>query len=377
MTAIAETDTVDGQAGMPPPRQNPDLIGHEAAERTLLDAYRSERLSHAWLICGPRGIGKATLAYRFARFLLGRGRPASGGLFGNLPADDPETLYVDPANPLFHRVAGGGHADLMVVERGFTDDTRQKMRTEIVVADVRRIGGFLGMTPAEGGWRVVVIDAADEMNPSAMNAVLKVLEEPPPQSVLLLVCHNPGRLLPTVRSRCRRLVLNPLPSTAVAGLLTRYEPGLDVADALALASLAEGSVGRALALAGEGGLSLYRELLGLLSTLPNIDIAALHEFADRLSRPSADSAFRTVTELLQNWLGRLIRAGAVATMGDGAPNDAESALTARLLAAGGLERWLEVWEKTTILLARTDGANLDRKSVILHAVLTIDKAARG
>lgn len=377
MTDIEETGTADGQAGIPPPRQNPDLIGHEAAERTLLDAYRSERLSHAWLICGPRGIGKATLAYRFARFLLGQGGPASGGLFGDLPTADPENLYVDPGNPLFHRVAAGGHADLMVVERGFSDDTRQKLRTEIVVADVRRIGSFLAMTPAEGGWRVVVIDAADEMNPSAMNAVLKVLEEPPPQSVLLLVCHNPGRLLPTVRSRCRRLVLNPLPSAAVAGLLTRFDPGLDAADALALARLAEGSVGRALTLAGESGLDLYRDLLGLLSTLPNLDIPALHEFADRLSRPAADSAFRTVTELLQNWLGRLIRAGAVATTDDWAQNDAESALTARLLAAGGLERWLEVWEKITTLLARTDGANLDRKSVILHAVLTIDKAARG
>lgn len=372
-----ETDALDGPAGIPPPRLNPGLVGHEAAERALLDAFRSERLSHAWLICGPRGIGKATLAYRFARFLLGQGGAATGGLFGSLPAAVPETLYVDPASPLFRRVAAGGHADLMVVERGFTDDTRQKLRTEIVVADVRRIGGFLAMTPAEGGWRVVIVDAADEMNPSAMNAVLKVLEEPPPRSVLLLVCHNPGRLLPTVRSRCRRLVLNPLGEEAVAGLLTRFDPAMAAADALALARLAEGSVGRALTLAGEGGLDLYRDLIGLLSTLPNLDILALHTFADRLSRPAADSAFRTVTELLQNWLGRLIRAGAAATAGGGMQNEAETALAARLLAAGGLERWLEVWEKITTLLARTDGANLDRKSVILNAVLTIDKAGRG
>ncbi len=159
MTDADETDALDGQAGILPPRQNPYLVGHEAAERALLDAFRSERLSHAWLISGPRGIGKATLAYRFARFLLGHGGPASGGLFGTLPAATADTLHVDPDSPLFRRVAAGGHADLMVVERGFTDDARQKLRTEIVVADVRRIGGFLAMTPAEGGWRVVIVDA--------------------------------------------------------------------------------------------------------------------------------------------------------------------------------------------------------------------------
>jgi len=379
--AMDGTDSIDGKAGVPPPRHNPDLVGHEAAERELLDAFLSERLSHAWLICGPRGIGKATLAYRFARFLLARGRPAAGGsLFGPGPtAVAPDTLFVDPANPLFRRVAAGGHADLMVVERGYADDSRQKLRSEIVVADVRRIGGFLAMTPAEGGWRVVIVDAADEMNPSAMNAVLKVLEEPPPQSVLLLVCHNPGRLLPTVRSRCRRLVLNPLSPEAVAGLLTRHEPALAPADALALARLADGSIGRALTLAEEEGLTLYRDLMALLATLPNLDIPGLHAFADRLSRPTADGAFRTVTELLQNWLGRLIRAGAAGPTATAAetPGETESALTARLVGSGGLERWLEVWEKITTLLARTDGANLDRKSVILHAVLTIDKAARG
>jgi len=125
-----------------------------------------------------------------------------------------------------------------------------------------------------------------------------------------------------------------------------------------------------------GGWPAKPHLIALLSTSPP-RIPALHEFADRLSRPTADSAFRTVTELLRNWLGRLIRSGAAATAGGGTQNDAESALTARLLAAGGLERWLEVWEKITTLLARTDGANLDRKSVILNAVLTIDKAARG
>jgi DNA polymerase-3 subunit delta' len=198
---------------VPTPRQNPELFGHAAAERRLLDAWASGRLPHAWLICGPRGIGKATLAYRFARFLLKAG-DATGG------SGRPASLASDPQDPVFRRVAAGGHADLLTVERGW-DKKRERRRGEIIVDDVRDVGAFLRLTPAEGGWRVVVVDSADEMNPNAANAILKVLEEPPRRAALLLVSHAPGRLLPTIRSRCCRLVLKPLAEDAVARLVRR------------------------------------------------------------------------------------------------------------------------------------------------------------
>jgi DNA polymerase-3 subunit delta' len=361
---------------IPTPRKNAELLGHLSAERAMLNAFRSGRLSHAWLICGPRGIGKATLAFRFARFLLSQ---ASGGpgLFAAgsaLPEEPAENLYISPDSPVFHRIAAHAHADLMTVERGFSDAAKTKPRAEIVVDDVRRIGPFLSMTPAEGGWRIVLVDGADLMNRNAMNAVLKVLEEPPPQSLLLLTCHNPGRLLPTVRSRCRMLTLNPLDDDVVSMLLRRLVPETSPEDATELAKLSDGSIGRAVTLAEEGGLELYRDLMDLLGTLPRIDIAALHAFADRLSRPNADNAYRTVTELLLNWLARLIRQGVGAGEGEG---KYETALAARLIGQGGLDRWLQVWEKITLLLARADRINLDRKQVILNAVLAIETAARG
>src|SRR5579885_1857225 len=244
----------DGRAPagpIPPPRENPDLVGHEAGEATLLACYRSGRLPHAWLITGPRGIGKATLAFRFARFLLAGG--ASSG----------EGLALSPGHPAFRRVASGGHPDLLVVERGY-DPRRRRLRSEIVVADTRAIATFLRLTPAEDGWRVVILDGADAMNRNASNAVLKILEEPPERCVLLLVSENPGRLLPTIRSRCRRLALKPLARAQVEEAIIRLRPDIGGEDARRAAQLAHGSIGRALELATTGGLALYRDLTMLL-----------------------------------------------------------------------------------------------------------------
>jgi len=353
------------------PRLNPALIGHDAAERTFLDAWNSGRLAHAWLICGPKGIGKATLAYRIARFVLAGGGEG-GGLFGG----GPESLAIGTDHPVFRRVASGGHADLKVVERGWTDDKKTKLRSEIVVEDVRGVGGFLALTPGEGGWRVVVVDAADEMNRNSANAILKLLEEPPRNALLLLVSHSPGRLLPTIRSRCRRLTLPPLGEGEVARLLAAQRPDLAAADVTALARLGEGSIGKALALAAEGGLDLYRDLVGMLATLPRLDVPALHALADRVARPDAEAAWRTVTELFGWWLARLVRAGGRREIGLAEAVPGEAAVMARLLAAAGLERWLEVWEKVTFLFARTDAVNLDRKQALLTAFLAVERLAR-
>jgi DNA polymerase-3 subunit delta' len=364
----------------PAPRENPDFVGHTGAEAVLLDAYYSHRLPHAWLICGPRGIGKATLAYRFARFVLAR-KPGmvegAGGLFGeSLAPARPETLELAPGDPVFRRVAGGGHADLRTVERS-SDKKTGKLRSVIVVDDVRGIGDFLSLTPAEGGWRVVIIDAADDMNRNAANAVLKVLEEPPPRALLLLVSHNPGRLLPTIRSRCRRLVLKALSEEAVGALLARYCPELSETDRDDLGWLAEGSIGRGLTMAGIGGVEIYRDLLGLLETLPQLDVAALHRIGDRVGKPGADEAFRTLADLLRLWLSRLILFGARTDAGNDtglAPR--ERALMQRLTGAGDLDRWLQVWEKINDLLARSDGANMDRKQMALNVFLAFENAAR-
>ncbi|PKU23208.1 DNA polymerase III subunit delta' [Telmatospirillum siberiense] len=349
------------------PRTTSELLGHAAAERAFLDAWASGRLAHAWLICGPRGIGKATLAYRIARYVLSGG--GGGGLFGDVPA----TLAIDPAHPVFQRVVSGGHADLKVVERGWTDDKKTRMKSEIPVDDVRGIGGFLSLTPAEGGWRVVIIDAVDELNRSGANAILKILEEPPRNALLLLVSHSPGRLLPTIRSRCRRLVMRPLPEDLVVDLLARHAPQLDAADARAIARLSLGSIGKALSLAGEGGLGLYRDMVGLIGGLPRLDIGALHAFSEKVAK--SDDSFRTLSELFSGWLA----SAASQTGGERGSSEVlagERDLQRRLVKTAGLDRWVEVWEKNNHLFGRADAVNLDRKLVVVNAFLALERLCR-
>jgi DNA polymerase-3 subunit delta' len=378
------TQTTDTE--IPAPRATAALIGHAEAEAAMLAATTANRLPHAWLIGGPPGIGKATLAFRFARFLLSGRAAEAGGLFGA-----PDSLAVERDDPVFQRVASGGHADLLTIERPVVKEDRdkdipldQKRRTrDIPVDEVRRIGPFLRLTPAEGGYRIVVVDQAELMNRNAANAILKVLEEPPRRAVLLLVCNNPGRLLPTIRSRCRRIDLDPLPEAAVADWLGRHVPELSEADRFALARLAEGSIGRARALAAEGGLDLYRRLIELIEPLPKLDMVAVHKLGDQIggAGPAAEAAWRTTTDLLQWWLGRLVRAGAAGTL----PAEVvagEAALMQRLVGdarpggGGRLDRWIEVWEKTGRGLARADGANLDRKNVLIGVFASIQDAAR-
>lgn len=361
---MAKAKDVPEPSSVPLPRLNDYLIGHEAAEQDVLSAHISGRFHHAWLIIGKRGIGKATLAYRIARYLLAHGDSPPSGLFGG-----PETLDIGRDHPVFHRVAQGSHGDLRVVQREW-DEKKKRFRGEIVIDSVRGVGSFLSMTSGEGGWRVVLVDAADDMNEKAANALLKVLEEPPKRAVLLLLAHNPARLLPTIRSRCRRLTLSPLSDDQVEHLMQRYRPDLDLEDSRALARLGEGSIGRALDLADQGGLQLYQGLVGLLKGLPRLDVPALHAFAEKAVR--GDDGFRVTSELLLWWLGRMIAAG-----GRGTPPvevvPGENGLMRALLAAAPLDRWVEVWENLSRLVERAEAVNLDKKQVVISAIGTIDR----
>jgi len=356
----------------PPPRANPDLFGHEAAEAALRRLFAAGRLPHALLLSGPRGIGKATLGFRLARYVLagGAGDASSAGLFSET---NDAGLAIPRDSGTFRRVASGGHADLLTVERAY-DPRRRRLRGEIVVDDAREIAQFLRLTPAEGGWRVVVVDGADEMNRNAANAFLKILEEPPLRALLLLVAHSPGKLLPTIRSRCRRLALAPLAPDIVTRLLARYRPDLPEAETAALTALSAGSIGRALDLAAAGGVELYDAMLALLAREEGIDPARLHGFADRLARADAADAYRAVEELLARLLARLA-VGAARAVTEPAPGR-DSIAIHRLGGRASPARWAELRDEIGQSFTRTDDLNLDKKQTILSAFFAIDAATR-
>src|SRR5258707_9151087 len=257
------------------PRETTDLLGHRAAETALLDAYRSDRIPHAWLIGGAQGIGKATLAYRMARFVLAHRNPLAPSV------QRAETLAVDPSEPVARQIAAEAHGGLMVLERGLND--RGVLRTVITVDETRETISFFGSTAAVEGWRVCIVDTVDELNPNAANALLKILEEPPRQSLFLLVSHAPARALPTILSRCRKLPLRPLSSEDVIRAAARAtdreidDPALSEA-----AAASEGSVARALTLLGGDALKLQQRTAALLATLPRVDPRELHALGDSL-----------------------------------------------------------------------------------------------
>jgi DNA polymerase-3 subunit delta' len=350
------------------PRHANGLLGHAAAERTLLAAWHSGRMPHAWLITGPKGIGKATLAFRFARHVLATaGWPAAA----SPPAAD--SLEMDADDPVFRAVAGFSHPGLLTVERQW-DPKRKAWQGVLTVEAVRAMGRFFSMKAAPGAWRIAIIDAADDMNRSAANAALKIVEEPPERGLVFLVSHAPGGLLPTIRSRCRVLSLQALAEADVAGIVGAQRPDLAPADIAIVARLAEGSPGRALALADSGGAALYREMIALLADLPRLDLARLDEFAGRFARRAADAEFAVTASLMRGWVARLVKA-------EGGPPAAdelvagEGSLMSRLGGQLGLEPRLALWDKVGGLLNRADSAYLDRKQVLVSAFLAIERAA--
>jgi len=372
------------------------LIGHGEAEQVFLRALQRNRMPHAWLITGPRGVGKATLAYRMTRRLLSDMPPQAAvetdtdsfALFDEAPAAptaesglSEDSLDMAPDHPIFRRVIAQSHPDLRVLQRRVNEKTG-KMRSEILVEDVRDVLDFLHLKPSESRWRVVIIDAADDLNRNAANAILKMLEEPAARTVLILVSHAPGSLLPTIRSRCRRLTLAPLEDGVLRRALSERCPDSDPVDLQAALALAAGSLGQGITLLEQNGLTIFRLVTGVIGSWPNFNASHLHQLGDRLSARGGEGDFDLAVQALDWWLKRLCRQLALMAAGD-MPQQTQSelfpgemALMERCRQTASLDRWIELWEKLNRLFARVASVNLDRKQAWIAGCLAIEAVGR-
>lgn len=362
---LPEADRLEGFAH---PRHVSEYFGNQEAEQTLLDGYSSNRLHHAWLLAGPEGIGKATLAYRFARFLLAQTEDSAAG--------HSSDLSISTDHPVFPQVASLAHPNLLLLRRPWMAD-RKRLAMTITISEARRLRRFFGHTAGAGQWRVVIIDRADELNVAAANALLKNLEEPPARCVFLLVCSSPGRLPITIRSRCRTLRISTLNEADLEkAVLSAYgATDLEKPSAEALSScmpLAQGSVGRAIRLLESGGNEMHARLVNLITGLPRLDYEAVHDLADEISGAGASGSYELFFDLAGEALTRIVSHAAT---GEGAHGN-EAQLAERVKGPHALAQWAQLWETIQRDKAEADALNLDRKNLVLGTFFRLEETAR-
>jgi len=342
-----DSPEVDALPGIPLPHERDRLIGHGKAEQTLLEAYRSRRLHHAWILGGPKGIGKATLAFRLARFAV-----AHPDRFGSEAASRSD-LHVPEDHPAARQIKAGGHPNILHLRRPW-DDKSKRFKSELPVDEIRRTVSFFGTTASATAWRICIVDAADDMNVSSANALLKILEEPPERCLFLVLSHAPGRLLPTIRSRCRRLDLAPLETAEIASGLQELAPasvpsGDDLEE---IARTADGSLRSALTLLSGDGLAIAKGFRQLAETADRLDLAAVHALADLVAARGQTDNWESFQHIAETWLHTRMRQA----LENGVPN-----------AFGHVE----LWERTKRSIGESDALNLDRKQVVLDFFLSL------
>lgn len=364
---IPEPDRIEGA---PHPRETAQLFGHDAAQTEFLSAFNTGRLHHGWMITGPRGVGKATLAWRLARFLLAT-PDDDGGMFA---PPKPDTLDIADDHPVARHMRALAEPRLFLLRRPWNDQT-SRLRQEITVDEVRRMKSFFSLSAADGGRRAAIIDAADDLNTSAANALLKLLEEPPANVTLFLISHQPFKLLPTIRSRCRELRLHPLAPAPLADALTQAGAALEPDEAQALAQLAGGSVGEAFRLTNLAGLALYQTIVTLFAALPRLDRPRLLALADAGAQRGGEAQFDLILTLIDLFLARIARAGATRTLPPEAAKGEADLITRLAPDANAARAWAELAQTLGLKARRGKSVNLDPAALLMDMVLRLEDTA--
>jgi DNA polymerase III subunit delta' len=327
------------------PKRRGDLLGHEADEQRLLQSFASGKMHHGWLIAGPKGIGKATLAYRLARYVFAHPHPDD--------ARGRASLHVPMDSGVARRMISGGHSDLLVLQRPWVAKDK-RIKAEISAEDARAVTEFFQRTAGEGGWRICIVDAADDLSTESANAILKILEEPPDRALFLLVSHSPGGLLPTIRSRCTRLALAPLPEGSVREIVAGIATETDAAKLDNAISLSGGSPGRALDLVNSNGALAFRRFAEMAAQR-RFEMARKLQIGAVFAGRGAAEDFNVFCDLLAHWAAEQARAAAV---------------------AGAATSLADVHQEIGQSFRLVNAFNLDRRQAVLEAMAKIEGALR-
>ena len=366
-----------------PPKEQTDLQGHDETLEHFWEVFNTGRAHHAWLITGAKGIGKATFVYRIIRELLAQNHivqelataeSSTGGLFGDaLPIVSPTDANIDENNdeknidagggvskdhPIFKQVASGVHPDLFMIESTIEIGAG----SQIKVDEVRKLSGFTTMTSANNGWRIALIDPVDQLNRNAANALLKILEEPPKKTLVFLISHTPGKLLPTIRSRCRVLKMHTLEENIIEDLIDKYFSNFYDGDKRILTRYAEGSFGRVVDFCKNDGLTIYKSFLNLMEYFPDFNVQDLYKFCEKYAKNADD--FMTTINMLFWWIGKNITA---------VHTEKNSEEFAQYFTKENSKQWVELWDKMQELVGQTKTFHLDRKQVLLSIFTTMKK----
>ncbi len=358
--------------GAPHPSEAEKIFGHDNASKEFLDLFKASRVHHAWLLFGPRGIGKSTLAWQITKFLLATPdlNPASG-LFGG-DRKLPTTLEISFNHPISKRISVGSEPGVFVLRRAF-DEKRKRYKQFITVDEVRKLKSFFGLKSADAGRRIVIVDCADDMNSSAANALLKILEEPPKNAFLFLISHQPARLLPTIRSRCRLMRLDRLDGTSIIKALEAANINFNTSQLDSLSKLCGGSIGEAVRILHMQGLHIYEEIIAIFRSLPRLNNKKVLALADKFSGKGTSSEFDLFITLYETALNRLVLSSA----GKDAFAHIESYEEYKVFKhlspnRSAAKTWAELTQITSEQLRRGRAVNLDPAGLILDIFFKIE-----
>ena len=374
-TNLISSDQIEGY---PHPKVTEKLFGHQFAEQEFINCFKSNKLHHGWLISGAKGIGKATFAWQMAKFLLTQPMPSvePNGLFGNSDENHNSDLGENLKKAMIARILAESEPRLVVVRKSF-DEKRKTFRSSIRVDEVRHLKTFFSLSVSDGGGRVAIIDCAEDMNINAANALLKTLEEPPKDTVFLLVSHNPQSLLPTIKSRCRELRLSNLTESDLKSALKQMNLTIPENDSKIYSLLGSGSVGNSIRLLEHDGAGLYRTLLSFLNQLPNLNGFELEKFIATFSGNKNSSRLDLFVELLNMVIARISKAGIMGYSSEDQILEDEKEIFTKLCPNPIIaKRWAELAQTQSENLKHGLAVNLDPSSLILDTFFRIEDCAR-